>query len=369
MKKSAVVFALVIVALVTALPSLAAEYSQSDAAIAWLRQAQEPDGGFSSGFSEGSDFGSTAEVILAGVAAGQDVSMWVSAEGNSPLDYVVSQIAGGTIEDTCNLSKAILVAVATGQDPRDLAGKDLIAQLITQQSPDSGRFGDTLFKHAYAVVALHSAGVPVPASAATAMTSTFTEDGAWSLFGDTAPATADTNTTALVMQALVAVGERDAAAGALPYLRRMQNEDGGFPYQKPSAWGTDSDANSTAVVLQALAALDESLGNWVVNGTDPLGALLALWDAESGAYYWQAGVPFANMLATAQAVQAAEGMTFAALPKVGASNAPQVTAVATDVTTSTPLLPASGAHWPVATEVVMGGILLLVGLSALLRRK
>jgi len=373
MKKSAVLLALVIVVLVTALPSLAAEYSQSDASIAWLRQAQEPDGGFSSGFAAGSDFGSTAEVILAGVAAGQDVSTWVSVEGNSPLDYVASQIAGGTVEDTGNLSKAILVAVATGQDPRDLVGKDLISQLITQQSSDTGRFGDTLFKHAYAVLSLHNAGVPVPASAVTAMTSTFTEDGAWSLFGDSAPATADTNTTALVMQALVSVGERDAAAGALPYLRRMQNEDGGFPYQKPSAWGTDSDANSTAVLIQALAALDEPLSNWTVNGTDPLGALLALWDAESGAYYWQAAVPFANVLATAQAVQAAEGMTFTALPKVGASNPPQMTDVATDVmtdaTTSPPLLPSSGAHGAVATEVVMGTILLLVGLSALLRRK
>ena len=369
MKKSAVVLALVVVALVTALPSLAAEYSQSDAAILWLRQAQEPDGGFSSGFAEGSDFGSTAEVILAGVAAGQDVSTWVSAEGNSPLDYVASWIAGGMVEDTGNLSKALLVTVATGQDPRDLAGNDLITQLIAQQAPDTGWFGDTLFKHAYAVLSLHNAGVPVPASAVTAMTSTFAEDGAWSLFGDIVPATADTNTTALVMQALVAAGERDAAAGALPYLRRMQNEDGGFPYQKPSAWGTDSDANSTAVVLQALAALDESLGNWVVNGTDPLGALLALWDAEFGAYYWQAAVPFANLLATAQAVQAAEGMTFTALPKVGASNAPHATDGRTDVVTATPLLPASGAHGVVATEVVMGAIVLLVGLSALLRRK
>lgn len=365
MKRVAVVLIVVIATLITALPSLAVEYSQSDAAINWLRAAQEPDGGFSNGFAEGSDFGGTVEVILAGVAAGEDVSRWLSAEENSPLDYVVSQISAGAIEDTGNLSKAVLVAVATGLDPRDLAGKDLIAQLTAQQSPDTGRFGDTLFKHAYAVLALHNAGVPVPASAVTAMTSTFTEDGAWSLFGDTSPATADTNTTALVMQALVAVGERDAAAGALPYLHRMQNEDAGFPYQKPSAWGTDSDANSTAVVLQALTALGEPLGDWVVGGIDPLGALLALWDAESGAYFWQSAVPFANMLATAQAVQAAEGMTFTALPKVGASNAPE----ATSATMSTPLLPVSGFPGDVATEVVMGGIVLLVGLSALLRRK
>ena len=83
---------------------------------------------------------------------------------------------------------------------------DLIAQMAAQQDPSTGMYGDTLFEHAYAVLALHNAGAAIPQSAVSVLTSQFTDDGAWALFGGTTPGTADTNTTALVMQALVAVG-------------------------------------------------------------------------------------------------------------------------------------------------------------------
>jgi hypothetical protein len=280
----------------------------------------------------------------------------------SPLDYIATRVAGGELQTGGALGKALLVAVATGQNPNAFGGKDLVSELRALQDTDTGLFGDTLFAHAYAVLALHNAGEPIPQNAVTALTSQFTDDGAWALFGGKTPGTADTNTTALVMQALVAVGERDAAAGALPYLHRMQNADGGFPYQKPSNWGTDTDANSTAVVLQALYALDEPMGNWSASGTDPLGALLALWDAGSGAYYWQAAVPYANMLATAQAIQAVEGMSLVNLTSVGAVNSPKIQFEAPRA-----LLPESGYTLGVLAYGVIGAVLMLGG--AVLRRK
>lgn len=364
MSKLGALVALVLVVLVAAMPALAVDYSQNEAALAWLRQSQEPDGGFSSGFAAGSDFGTTAEVILAGVAAGEDVSTWVTSSGKTPLDYVASQVAAGTVSDVGNLSKATFVAVATGQDPRSFGGVDLVSKMAAQQDPVTGQYGDTLFKHAYAVLALHNAGAPVPESAVTAMTRQFTDDGAWALFGGTTPGTADTNTTALVMQALVALGRPDAAAGAIPYLQRMQNADGGFPYQKPSAWGTDSDANSTAVVLQALKALGTPLASFASSGTDPVGALLALADSASGAYFWQAAVPYANMLATAQAVQATEGMTLVALNVVGASRPPQAGAVLP----STPLLPESGAWMGGGVTLLLTAAVFVSGMIARLGR-
>jgi hypothetical protein len=365
MKRWVLVSSVVLIALAVAQSVLAVDFQQSASALDWMRAAQEPDGGFSSGFAEGSDFGSTVEVILAAVAAGEDVSTWVTVEGMSPLDFVASEIAAGTVTDAGNLSKALLVATATGQDPYAFGGRDLVALVTASQDPDRGWYGDTLFKHAYAVLALTGAGVPVDRQTVEVMTSQFTEDGGWALFGGVTPGTADTNTTALVMQALVAVGEVDAAAGALPYLRRMQNDDGGFPYQKPSDWGTDTDANSTAVVLQALYALDEPLGGWAASGTDPLGALLALWDEDSGGFYWQAAVPFPNMLATAQAVQAAEGVALSSLPRVGASRAAQ----APTVGGAAPLLPESGVDLWHGSALLMLGVVALVGLSAFLRRK
>lgn len=357
---TAVVVALVLVLI--ALPAMAAQYPQDEVALGWIRQAQEADGGFSSGFSEGSDFGTTVEVILAAAAVGQDVSMWQTASGASPLDYVASQVAAGQITDAGNLARAIFVAVATGQDPRAFAGEDLVAALLQTQDATTGMFGDTLFKHAYALLALHAAGEPIPEAAVALLTSQFTTDGAWALFGGTTPGTADTNTTAMVMQALVAAGRPDAAAGALPYLQRMQNDDGGFPYQKPSPWGTDTDANSTALVVQALRALGEPMGNWAASGTDPVGALLALWDETSGGYFWQAAVPFPNILATAQAVQAVEGMTLVAVPQVGAANPPMMTTAAPSVI----LLPVSGARAVGPVMAVVG--LVLLGCWVLTRR-
>ena len=348
MKKGVVCLVVIMLAVAWVAPVGAVEWSQNEAALTWLRGQQEADGGFSSGFSEGSDYGATVEVILAVVAAGKDVSQWVSSEGASPLDYVAAQVASGQVTNADGFSKAIFVAVATGQDPRNFGGRDLVAALEALRDPDSQMLGTTLFGHAYAMLALHNAGVPLSEMSVGILTSQVTEDGGWALFGGTTPGTADTNTTALAMQALIAAGKPGAAAGATSYLRRMQNDDGGFPYQKPSRWGTETDANSTAVVVQALNALGDPMGAWAPDGTDPLGALLALWDEESGAYLWKSEVSAANMLATAQAVQASEGMTFVDLDVVGASRPPA------EVDVTAPLLPESG--------VARHGTLILVGL-------
>ncbi len=361
MKRVAIFVTVIILTIVWVMPVSAVEWSQSEAALAWFRTQQEADGGFSSGFSEGSDYGATVEVVLASAAAGKDVSQWISSQGASPLDYVAAQVASGQVTEAGPLSKAIFVAVATGQDPKNFGGKNLVAELQALQDVDSGMFGSTLFAHAYAVLALHNVGEPVSGATVDVLTSQVTGDGGWALFGGTTSGTSDTNTTALAMQALVATGRPDAAAGATAYLRRMQNDDGGFPYQKPSEWGTETDANSTAVVVQALNALDESLEAWASDGTDPLGALLALWDEDSGAFMWKSAVPSANMLATAQAVQALEGMTLIDLAVVGASRPPA------EVDVTAPLLPESGAVWH--GRIVMAGLLLMMSGWVLWKRR
>ena len=352
MKKLGLVM-IVAVVLVGASSVLAADDSQSSAALAWLRGTQGADGGFSNGFAPGSDLGTTVEVVLAAAAAGEDVSGWVSPAGNSPVDYLSAQVAAGSVSDANSLSRVIFAVVAAGQDARAFGGKDLVAALQASRDEATGQYGDSLFAHAYALLALHSAGAALPEAAVDLLASQFTADGAWALFGGSTPGTADTNTTAVAMQALVAAGRPDLAAGALPYLQRMQNDDGGFPYQKPSPWGTDTDANSTAVVLQALYALDQPLGAWAASGTDPLGTLLSLGDPETGAYYWQAAVPFANTMATAQAVQAVEGMTLVAVPRVGALRTVTVPAAP-----AIPLLPASGG------SIMLSGLWLGAGLAA-----
>ena len=366
MKRLGLIVLVIGLVLTWAVPVLAVSHPQDEAALTWLRGFQQADGGLTNGYADGSDLGATTEVMLAAAAAGQDCSTWLSPAGNSPLDYLVTQVMQGGVKDAAGLSRTVLAVVATGQDPRNFGGKNLVQALLAAQDKDTNRFGDSLYAHAYAMLALHNAGEPVPQSAIDLLKTQIADDGAWSLFGGPTPGLADTNTTALAMQALVAVGELNTAHSALAYLQRMQNADGGFPYQKPSAWGTDTDANSTAVVLQALYTLGEPMGNWAASGTDPLGALLALWDASSGGYYWQAAVPFANIMASAQAVQAVEGMDLISVAVVGAARAPQ--GVTAGVPSDVPLLPATGGSMVPGSALIFAG-LLMMGVGLVLKKR
>ncbi|MGD9029655.1 MAG: prenyltransferase/squalene oxidase repeat-containing protein [Anaerolineae bacterium] len=317
---------LIITVLLSALAAFAAPVRASDTideALDWIKSQQEADGGFGSGFSEGSDLGATCDVVLAVAAAGQDPSRWTSTEGNSPLDYLYSQVASGEPGTVSLRAKVSLALLYTRLDPADFAGRDLILQLQSAYNEETGSYGGNIFDQALVMLALFNAGQPVPEKAAQFLLDHQTDDGAWALFGDTAAGTGDTNTTALAIQALLATGHRDDIGEAFAYLRRVQNDDGGFPYQAPSAFGTDTDANSTAYVLQALLAADEPIGLWAASGTDPLGALAALRDPDTGALFWQASVPFPNLVATAQAVPAVAGHAFVNIPRVHVTNAPQ----------------------------------------------
>lgn len=312
----------------------------------WLKTQQQPDGGFTNGFSEGSDLGTTCDVILAIAAAGQDVNTWVSKGGNTPLDYLKAQLLAGAVKQVSQKAKVVLALLAVDEDPAQFGGHDLLAELNAAYDDTTGSYGGNLFDQALVILALTAAGQAVPEAAVDYLLDRQAEDGAWALFGDTQAGAGDTNTTALVLQALAAVGRKEGVTEALAYLRKVQNEDGGFPYQKPSQYGTDTDANSTAVVLQALMALGEDLDDWAPADSNPLEALEALYDPSSGAFLWQAAVPGANVLATAQAIPALAGYTFVQLPLAPAS-APTATT-----------LPASGGF--AATPIV----LLILGAGA-----
>jgi prenyltransferase beta subunit len=128
-------------------------------------------------------------------------------------------------------------------------------------------------------------------------------DGGWSFDGGT-QTSSDTNTTALMLQALIAAGDQsDARTRALAYLKSQQNADGGFPYAKGSSFGSDSDANSTALALQALVASGELPSNAPQTAGRAISALL-LFQNPSGAFRYQAALPDDNDLATAQAIPA-----------------------------------------------------------------
>jgi hypothetical protein len=362
MKYRMVLLSLALVAaLAGALPALAAV--DTGAALDYLKSQQNADGGFGSGFSPDSTVSSTADTLLAIVAAGGDPADFDQG-GNTPLTFLAAQAPSAN--SAGDLAKLIMAAVAVDQNPRVFGGVDLVLGLEALIGDDGwiGSDVDTYVSHTLAVLALASARRPIPAAAVDYIKNAQHEDGTWAWDGSAATA-GDTNTTAFAMQALVAAGEAGdspAVGLALDYYAGIQNEDGGWPYQNPSDFGTATDANSTAVVIQAIVAAgqDPAGAAWTTaEGSTPVAALEALQN-ESGAFAWQAAVPDDNLLATVQALPALAGKAF----PLATMDVGQATAAPPSTTPET-----GGAVLNLALPLLLGGLALAGGGYALGRRR
>lgn len=182
----------------------------------------------------------------------------------------------------------------------------------------SGLYGDSdpkydgVWRQSLALLAQRTVSVTPAAKAVDWLTGQQCADGAFAAFraeptrACDAKVMTDTNSTAAAVQALVAVGgHKDATGKAVTWLKSVQNEDGGWAY----APGGASDANSTAVVIGALAAAGERPAEVTKGGKSPYDALLKLalpcTGAGKGAFAYQPdkkGALTANADATAAAV-------------------------------------------------------------------
>ena len=329
-KRTGLLTLALVLLLAGALPVLSFAAADTNAALDYLKTQQNADGGFGSGFSPDSAVGSTADAVLAIVSVGGDLAVFDQA-GNTPLTYLAANAP--SVATGGDLAKLIMAVVAAGQNPRDFGGIDSVAALEAMIGADGtiGTENDTFVAHTLAVLALASGQRPIPAAAVDVIKSAQQEGGTWAWDGSVETA-GDTNTTSFALQALVAAGEAadgEAVTGALAYYKSIQNEDGGWPYQSPSDFGTATDANSTAVVIQAIIASgqDAAGADWTVaEGSTPIAALEAFQN-ESGAFAWQAAVPDDNLLATVQTLPALAGNAFPiATMNVGELEATPVTA-------------------------------------------
>ncbi len=213
----------------------------AERALAWLRTQQAPSGQF--GFGAGG----TIDALFAIAAAGQNPDTWRSSEGHSPLDYLKTQAVTYTNSGAAATGKLIVGLYAAGVNPRQFGGVDLAAKLASYDQ-GGGQYGSATAQ-AWATLALRVLGQPTT-SAAADLRHLQLAGGGWSSGFDPG---ADTNTTALAMQALVAAKEpltSTAIVSATAYLQDAQSLAGGFPYTP----GDAPDANSTATVIQALTA-------------------------------------------------------------------------------------------------------------------
>jgi LPXTG-motif cell wall-anchored protein len=120
----------------------------------------------------------------------------------------------------------------------------------------------------------------------------------------------DTNSTALAVQALLALGRTSQAADAVDFLTDARGSDGGWPYVP----GGDSDPNSTGVVLMALSAAGQAVDQDAVDYTAGIQVACSGDPADQGGITtaWSGGAP--DVLATVQAVPGVAGLHLVDLP-------------------------------------------------------
>jgi hypothetical protein len=285
--------------------------SPVEAASAWLREQQDASGGFI-GLSGEPDPGTTTDAVMALYAA-QQRDPAAAGSLDAALAYLERDENGADYAQTGpgQAAKLALAAVTGGRNPRDFAGIDPVAAMtapLATPVPDGviGIYGDDLYDHALVLIALTAAGETIPDGAWEPVRVTQSEDGGWAFDGSTAAGAADSNTTALVIQALVAAGHGDdpMVDRALGFLSTLQVPDGGYAYGLADP--LVADANSTALVLQALIAAGEDPASpeW---GNAPLA--LALFQTPSGGLRYMAADEEPNLLATVQAIPAMEGLS------------------------------------------------------------
>jgi len=298
------ILALVLLLSIAPLASRSARAAEPDVAsaeraIEWLRGQQRADGSFAAFGGEG-DPSSTSDAVLAFVAAGVDPSEVVSSGGISATGYLLAQ-ASAVVGDPVR-AKVVLALASAGLNPYDANSTDLIASLSADLDATTGRYGDDFYDHVIAVLALNAAGAPIPQPASDALLAAQIEDGSWGFTGDTLPGTGDSNTTAITIQALAALGLGGSEIDAgLAYLMELQDANGAVAYDAASLETYGGDANSTAIAVQAFVAAGDDPS--LATGGDLLAALLTFQN-ESGAFQFQPSFPDDSLLATVQAIPA-----------------------------------------------------------------
>jgi squalene-hopene cyclase-like protein/prenyltransferase/squalene oxidase-like repeat protein len=249
--------------------SAAAAASSPARAAAYLRRAQNRDGGFGGSPGQSSSSLMTGWSSLGLAAAGLNPRDAKRKRGSSAIDYLRAN--GKGFRDIGDLQRTILVVRAAGLSPRRFAGANLLAKLRRAQSADGSWRSNTAWT-AFGLLALRAALEPAGSDrvrkAADFLDGAQAAGGGWG-FAPSSPA--DVDDTGSVLQALVAAGRRGGAAAraGVDYLRGIQNADGGWGQLA----GRDSNAQSTSWAVQGLVAMRVQLGSL---RADPLAYLRGL---------------------------------------------------------------------------------------------
>jgi energy-coupling factor transport system substrate-specific component len=230
---------LILVALFAVQATPEARASAATDGVAYLEEARNADGGWGGAPGQASNGLHTAWAVYAMAGAGKPVDA---------SEVLVRRL--GESRDFGDIERTILALRASGADPRDSGGRDLVAELLARQKPSGTLGGYTSFT-SYAVLAFTAAAETRGVQrAARWVVSQQNRDGGFTVFQRGGPSNADD--TGYALEALVAAGRRDTKTvrRAVAFLRRDQQRDGGWALTR----GAPTNAQSTAFALLGLVA-------------------------------------------------------------------------------------------------------------------
>jgi energy-coupling factor transport system substrate-specific component len=268
----------------------------SGAAVAWLRGAENGDGGF--GFARGEDSSPamTGWAVLGLEAAGVN-PLDVDHGDATPISYLAGTV--GQISTTGDIERTILLLRGAGLNPRNFQGHDLVSRLLGRRSGD-GSWGDQVNPTAFGVLALKAAGTTSGNSHSAAwLRDNQNQDGGW---GFAPKSASDPDSTGAVLQALAAAGGGGTRHG-VSYLQGVQRPGGGFALS-----GGPVNAQSTAWAAQGLLAAGTSPAS-VRRGGSPL-SYIASAQASDGHYRYSSSSDQTPVWVTGQALMAASDTAF-----------------------------------------------------------
>jgi len=309
--KTAVIFGLVVLLLASGfiLPAVAAgayPFQTTDSEVAgaldYLRAEQATDGRIS-------DFATSAWVVMAVAAAGEDPHDWRAGSNPSLVDYLADN--ANSASSVNDYSRMVLAIVAAGQDPANFGGRNFLTLL--EAAYDGTQIGDSalLNDDFWGVMALIAAGQTPATSDVVEDSVSFIlnnqyGDGGWS-WG--VGQDSDVDDTAAAVMALIAAGESPsstAVADALAYIKSTQMSCGGF-----ESWGsTNSATDSWAIASIAAAGQNPTAAAWTSSGRfDPVDSLLTFHNAD-GSFNWTSDTPSNKALMTSYALVALLGIPY-----------------------------------------------------------
>jgi prenyltransferase beta subunit len=253
----------------------------------YLVSLQDQNGGWGS-------LGQTIDVMMAFQAAGWDPST-ISLEGRTPDEFLIQDIEDYIQSGPDAVSKTILAAVISGNNPSQFGGNDLVQILLEYYDPQQGSFGDpqNTWHQSFSLLALSAANAEIPDGIIETLIQLQQPDGGWEYSPGmgTSP-----DTTGLVIQGLLAGGlqaNSEAINRGIDYLRVNQSNDGG--------WG---DSSTTGFVMMTINAIGQSLDEWTTeSGQTPLNALLT-YQHLNGAFFFSQEYPDDSIMSTATALLA-----------------------------------------------------------------